>query len=280
MDTVTALRTWARFLSQIRRFFDDRGYLEVSTRHLVSAGAFEGVIDSVQASHAGGKGELHTSPEMEMKALLSETSLSCYQICRCFRDDPLETGVHGKEFTMLEFYGVGLDYDGIRKLMGDFLAHLGYEGPLPEKTVAELMQGKAPSPKKDERWEDAFFKVFLEVVEPNLPSDPPTLVKDYPAQLAALAALNPDKKTAQRFEIYWKGMEICNGCVELSDVEELKARVVSEADIRREAGKAPHPYPHLLADAMERGLPPCAGVAVGLERLFKCLTGVFPPTFP
>lgn len=280
MDTVTAIRRWAQFLSQIRRFFDARGFTEVTTRHLVQAGAFEAVIDPVRGTYEGGAGELHTSPEIEMKGLLAETGISSYQICRCFRDDPLETGVHGKEFTMLEFYGVGMGYDGIRKLMAELLAELGHKGLLPEKTVAELLGGKQPQPKENERWDDAFFKLFLEVVEPNLPADPPTLVKDYPAQVAALAALNADGKTAQRFEIYWKGMEICNGCVELSDLNELKTRIGAEADVRREAGKAPHPYPQRLVDALEKGLPPCAGVAVGLDRLFKCLTGEFSPSFP
>jgi elongation factor P--(R)-beta-lysine ligase len=280
MDTVTTMRHWAGFLAQIRAFFDGRGFTEVTTRHLVPAGAFEGVIDSLQVRHSKGGGELHTSPEMEMKALLAQTGLSSYQICRCFRDDPLETGVHGKEFTMLEFYRVDEDYAGIRELMKELLAALGYGGEIPEKTVAELMAGREPIPEAGERWEDAFFKIFIQEVEPNLPADPPTLVKDYPAQIAALGALNPDRRTAQRFEIYWKGMEICNGCVELGDIGELEARIRAEAELREQAGKRPHPRPERLVAALQQGLPPCAGVAVGLDRLFKCLTGQFPPGFP
>jgi elongation factor P--(R)-beta-lysine ligase len=279
MDTVTALRRWAKLLSEVRRFFDDRGFVEVTTRHLVPAGAFEGVIDSLQVSHSRGAGELHTSPEMEMKDLLSKAGVSCYQIARCFRDDP-DTGIHGLEFTMLEFYEVGADYAGIRNLMVELLRHLGHTGPINEKSVDELLGGKQPQPKTGELWEDAFFKLFLETVEPNLPPDPPTLVKDYPAPLAALAALNPDGRSAQRFEIYWKGMEICNGCVELASLDELEARIEKEAGLRKEAGKQPHPYPRVLVEAARRGLPPCAGVAVGLDRLFKCLTGEFSPAFP
>jgi elongation factor P--(R)-beta-lysine ligase len=279
MDTVTALGRWARFLADIRVFFDGRGFTEVTTRSLVPAGAFEGVIDALKVSFGTGKGELHTSPEMEMKGLLAETGLSCYQICRCFRDDP-DTGIHGREFTMLEFYGVGETYDGIRRCMTELLNHLGYRGPIEEKTVLDLLGGRSPKPAADERWADAFFKLFLNEVEPNLPPDPPVVVKDYPAQIAALAQLNPDRQTAQRFEIYWKGMEICNGCVELSDLTELRERIEDEAAIRVESGKEPHPYPSRLVEAMEKGLPPTAGVAVGLERLFKCLTGQFPPSFP
>ncbi len=280
MDTVTALRRWAQFLGQIRRFFDDRGFTEVSTRHMVPAGAFESVIDPLRVSYSQGSAELHTSPEIEMKWFLSQSRLSSYQICRCFRDDPLETGVHGKEFSLLEFYAVGEDYAGIRRLMAELLGELGYQGTLRETSVNELLSGQQPKPKEGERWEDAFFKLFLEIGESSLPLDPPTLVKDYPAQIAALAALNPDRKTAQRFEIYWKGMEICNGCVELSDLNELKARIETEAQMRISAGLSPHPYPARLVAAVEHGLPPCAGVAVGLDRLFKCLTGAFGPSFP
>lgn len=279
MDTVTALRQWARFLADIRRFFDERGFVEVTTRNLVPAGAFEGVIDCLQVSHSGGKGELHTSPEMEMKALLAATSLPCYQICRCYRDDP-ETGIHGREFTMLEFYNVGETYDGIRRLTTDLFVHLGHRDGFREATVQSLLNGKHPVPAPGERWDDAFFKLFLTEVEPQLPFDPPTVVKDYPAQIAALAALNSDGKTAQRFEIYWKGMEICNGCVELGDPVELAARIVEESNLRTTAGKSPHPYPERLMKAMEQGLPPSAGVAVGLDRLFKCFTGQFPVSFP
>lgn len=277
MDTVTAIREWAAFLARVRRFFDERGFVEVTTKHLVPAGAFEGVIDTLQVP---GRGELHTSPEMEMKALLSKSGLSCYQICRCFRDDPLETGIHGKEFTMLEFYSMGSDYGSIRRLMIELLSAVGYGGKVTEKTVTELMGGTLPPAKTGERWEDTFFRRFLEEVEPKLPADPPTLVKDYPAQIAALAALNSDGKTAQRFEIYWKGMEICNGCVELGDAKELAERIEQEQAVRKAAGKAPHPRPKGLEEALERGLPDCAGVAVGLDRLFKCLTGRFSPSFP
>ena len=276
MDTVTALRRWAGLLAQIRRFFDERGFVEITTRHLVPSGAFEGVIDTIPA---GKFGELHTSPEMEMKALLSTAPVSCYQICRCFRDDPLQTGIHGKEFTMLEFYQVGADYAGIRELMKELLAAVGFLGEVSERSVRDLLGGKTPRKVAGERWDDAFFKLFLEEVEPNLPPDPPTMVIDYPAQIAALAALNPDRQTAQRFEIYWKGMEICNGCVELGDLAELKTRIEAEALQRKEAGKTPHPDPTTLVKALERGLPPSAGVAVGLDRLFKCLTGEFSPSF-
>ena len=129
--TTKELKKWATYLKQIRSFFDSRGFTEVSTDYLVPSGAFEGTIDVLHVTFAGGASELHTSPEIEMKRLLAKTQMSLYQICKCFRDDP-PTGVHLREFTMLEFYRVAADYRFVLQDMKELIqqvagTHLMFE---------------------------------------------------------------------------------------------------------------------------------------------------------
>ncbi len=122
----------------------------------------------------------------------------------------------------------------------------------------------------NDTWSDMFFKVMLDVVEPSLDPKQPTILRDYPLPISALATTDETSWTAQKFELYWYGLEICNGCTELTDLAEMKKRYENESVQRKLRGKFPHPYPLDLQKALET-LPPCAGVALGLERLFLCL---------
>lgn len=277
-----------------------QGFVEVTTPHLVTAGAFENTIDTLKVSHSAGSGELHSSPEMEMKGLLALTKLNIYQICQCFRDDP-PSPIHSREFTMLEFYRVSENYRAIMRDMKNLFNVLsGTSLTFEEITVRELMlsatgidlllhptvealKGTAElkgllKPATTDSWEDVFFRLMIDFAEPQLSHSRPVIVHDYPPQVAALAKLSPDRSVAERFEIYWKGVEICNGCTELDELSELKARVNSEADARRRESKQPHPKPTSLLRTFEKGYPSSAGVAVGLNRLFKCLFGTDSPT--
>jgi lysyl-tRNA synthetase class 2 len=272
---------------------DAQGLLEVTTNCVVPVGAFEGSIDVLKVSYAAGEAELHTSPEIEMKQVLAQEKKSIYQICRCFRDDP-PTGVHLREFTMLEFYRVGCDYRTImadvKTLMNNLagralpFAELGMDecfqratGIAHVSTISaeelrrQILEKDLVALSPDDGWDDMFFKVLIERVEPSLDPTCPTIIRDYPAALCALAKPHADKRTVQRFEIYWHGMELCNGCTELEDTAELKRRFQREQENRRAQGKSPHPFPERLNQAMSNGFPPCAGVAVGLERLYWAL---------
>ncbi len=249
---------WPVFIDQIRSFMQTEGLKEVTTPQLVEAGAFEAAIDCFKV----GLLELHTSPEIEMKWLLARDRESIFQICKVFRDDPTETGVHLKEFTMLEYYRVGATYE---KLMDDIqrLVCLLIGKTLKFQVISLREYSSLPSEK--------FFRLLVEKIEPSFDPEVPTFVTDYPLQVSALA--KTDGTVTQKFELYWKGLELCNGCTELGNIEELKKRYEIESRQRRDEGKTPHPPPNRLIRALEKGLPPSAGVAVGLDRLFWALYG-------
>lgn len=287
-----SLRAWAKFLRQIRIFFDERNFTEVTTDHIVAAGAFEAVIDPLSVSLGAGSAELHTSPEMEMKVLLAKSELPIYQICRCFRDDP-PTGVHLREFTMLEFYRPGATYVETREDMRALFRELsGQDLEMRQATVEELVRqysglelrqlsrrdsfaralfqlGIESTP--DDDWQDLFFRLMIDRIEPNIDPAVPLLLYDYPLPIAALSRRSPSQEVAEKFEIYWKGMELCNGCTELGDAEELAVRFQNERTTRKNRGLSPHPYPSRLFESVAELPKPSSGVAVGLDRLFACL---------
>ena len=293
MDGPTKIREWARFLRQIRNFLDDQGYLEVTTNHLVAAGAFESTLDCLQVKWSGGKAELHTSPEIEMKRLLAENQCSIYQICRSFRDDP-PTPIHRVEFSMLEFYRVGVSaaelmaetFEMIQALVPRAKLSLKIQSipealqqitglNLSQMTSTEIFYSEAKrigfaSAAATDSWEDLFFKLVLEKVETQIPHDVPTALIAYPIRVSPLAK-EGSGGMAERFEIYWHGMEIANGCSELWSAQELEKRYEKESKARERDGKLRHPYPSTLFEAAKKNPGTVAGVAIGLERLFMAL---------
>ena len=292
MPTANELQEWARLLKNVRHHLDGQGYMEVSTNCLVQAGAFEGVIDPFQVAVGGKAFELHTSPEIEMKAILAETQAPIYQICRCFRDDP-ETGIHLKEFTMLEFYRPWADYRELMRECTELFSSLSGGTFIPrvvpmkdlvlehsgldldtlirrEDLAKALTQFPEIHISAGDSWEDLFFKFFVQRIEPTILPDEPLFIHDYPSSVAALSKTTGTGTYVERFELYWHGMEICNGCTELTGVGELQARYDTESRIRARRGKLPHPFPDRLETAM-RTMPAAAGVAVGMERLFWAL---------
>lgn len=262
--------------------------MEVFTPHLVAAGAFENALDPLKVRGINETAELHTSPEMEMKALMAAHPEPIFQICKCFRDDP-DTSIHFKEFTMLEFYRPHCTYQETRKDMRNLLETLSSNKVMFEEwSVDELFkkhvgislldaQSQIAFLQKAEKvgissltttdsWEDIFFRIMIDKIEPALPPEKAIIVYDYPA---SVSTLSQPKETfwGERFEIFWKGMELCNGATELLSQELLKKRYQFESAERRKLGKEPHPFPNTLASALDV-LPPCSGVAVGLDRLF------------
>lgn len=269
---------WAAFIKTVREFFEKRGFIEVWTPQRVPAGAFESSLDPLKVTDRDGTQELHTSPEIAMKAILAEIKKPIFQICHCFRDDP-DTGHHWKEFTMLEFYVPHEDFHYTQKLTRElFDTVAGRALPYSVMTMDDAFLKYVGTPidqippyQKGDSWEESYFKWLIEKVEPGLPTDIPTLISHYPPSQAALAKLDKDHKWAERFEIYWQGLELCNGCTELDSVEELHRRYEKECALRQSQNKPPHSYPTLLEKAMH-GMPPASGVAVGLERLFMCIS--------
>ena len=281
------LRLRAGILARIRTFFANLGVLEVDTPVLSTAASTDPALASFK-THYHGPGAvegdtryLHTSPEFPMKRLVAAGSGSIYQICKVFRDG--ESGVrHNPEFTLLEWYRTGFDHvdlmDEVERLLAGVLL-----GIMPiasfTATPAELRTllqsdhevtavGLADDDK--DAWLDL---VMTHVIEPRL-GDGLVFVRDYPASQAALARLRSgNPPVAARFEVYLNGVELANGFHELSDTVEQRRRFEKELERRRQAGvEAVKPDERFLS-ALNAGLPDCAGVALGLDRLLMLASG-------
>ena len=269
----------ARILQQIRAFFVGQGLLEVDTPQRIPANAPEPYIDAVGASEQ----VLQTSPELAMKRLLAAGYPDLFQLCRVWRSD--ERGRrHLPEFSLLEWYRRDADYT---RLMTDCEAlitalvpsgRLVWQGqkldltpPWPRLSVAEAFHRHAPFSVETALANGRFDEVLALEVEPRLGAAPLFLI-DYPATLAALARLKAGTPTvAERCELYLGGLELANGFSELIDPVEQRARFRRDEASRRAAGKPPRqlPEPYLAELA---NLPPCAGMALGVDRLVMLLT--------
>ena len=281
-----ALELRSKLLAAIRGFFLEHGYLEVETPVMLRTPALELHIDACPA----GKGYLRTSPELHMKRLLCAGYGRIFQIGPCFRSG--ERGnLHNPEFTMLEWYRAKADYMDILAETKSLLRHaaekclgklwfekdggkidLGAEWlsfSVPE--LFEKIAGWNPADNFDERRFDADL---VNCIEPRLPKDRPVVLRDYPAEAAALARLNADnRRSAERWELYLGGMEIANAFSELTDAAEQRKRFEECARKRLALGKEAYEFDGEFLAALETGMPPCAGIALGIDRLVMLFTG-------
>jgi len=293
------LRLRARMLARVRAFFAERDVLEVETPLLCAAATTDPNLASLATRYigphfpAGQPFYLHTSPEFAMKRLLAAGSGSIYQLCKVFRDG--ETGrLHNPEFTMLEWYRTGFGHhdlmDEVAALVSFVLAETTprtaekktYGDAFFERTglnphsadVAALAKyaydagisiaGDLPRDRPDP-WRDL---LLTHVVEPDLGRGRMTFLYDYPASQAALAKVRAgDPPVAERFELYIEGVEIANGFHELIDAGEQRRRFEQDLAQRRAHGLPPVPMDTRLLEALENGMPACAGVALGFDRL-------------
>ena len=254
------LRVRARCLSALRRWFDAQGYLEVHTPSIVPTPALEEHLEPVPAGGAF----LHTSPELAMKRVLAAGLHRIYQICPCFREE--ELGVHhSREFTLLEWYRAGAGtaelMDDTEALIGACAAALGLAAPVFARVAVDALIDPALAP------EDWFFR-WVDEVEPGLTG--PTIVYGYPAWQAALATVRDGR--ADRFEVYLGGMELANAFAEEPDPGVIRARFAASAAARRAMGRVPHAVDERFLAALP-GMPRCAGIALGVDRLVMALTG-------
>ena len=295
------LKTRARLLHRIRAFFQAREVLEVDTPILSSAAGTDPHIESyaIQAPRHGKPRYLHTSPEFAMKRLLAAGSGSIYQLCKVFRQGELGQR-HNPEFTLLEWYRPGFDHQRLmaevdsllRELLDGYLtlgesrrltyrdAFVQYAGLDPHTSTIKQLQAKVQqlgievSGLNDTEKDPWLDLLMTHVVEPALPRDCPVFIYDYPASQAALARIRQDDPpVAERFELYIYGMELANGFHELTDAQEQRQRFEADNRARQAAGLDPMPIDaHFLA-ALEAGLPACAGVALGFDRLVMLAAG-------
>ena len=290
-------RARAALLTRVRDFFAERRVLEVQTPLLSGAGTVDPNIDSWGTESAVfGPRWLQTSPEFAMKRLLAAGSGPIYQIAQVFRDG--ERGRwHNPEFTMLEWYRPGFT---LRQLMeevavlvapeldahdGEFITYR--EAMRREASVDPFTAGvdelrdclvarAVPIPGDSETDGDFWLDlVMAEVVGPKLGSRQLCFVHDYPASQAALAKLKPGTPAvAERFELYWKGVELANGFNELTDAFEQRRRFAADRERRLAHGQPAPLADERLLGALEAGLPDCAGVALGLDRLLMLRLGL------
>jgi lysyl-tRNA synthetase class 2 len=294
-----ALKVRAAMLAAAREFFAARGVLEVDTPTLSPAATSDPQLESLEVRIAGFAAPFYlaTSPEYAMKRLLAAGSGDIYQICKVYRDE--ERGRwHNPEFTLLEWYRLGFDdarlMDEVEALVGTLLsphraleraerltyaaalarhagvdAHASSEAELAD---AAARHGIACGADLDR---DARLDLLMGlVVGPNLGRERPCFVVDYPASQAALARLKPGvPAVAARFELYLDGLELANGFHELCDGAEQRARLTQDLAVRHARGQREAPLDERFLAALEAGMPECAGVALGFDRLVAVALG-------
>ncbi len=242
----SAAKKRAQLNRALREYFGRAGFLEVETPVMVPLPGLEPHIDPFPV-----KGRwLHTSPEYAMKRLLADDGAPpIFQICKVFRDEPASV-THNPEFSMLELYRPDVDYRAIMEDLEGALAHAAggagifSQTPYERLTVHEAMQRyagvdwKTLKPRAGDSWDDTFFRIFLDRVEPQLGRERPTFLTEYPASMASLARLKPDDPSvAERVELYASGVELANGFSELTDAVEQRRRLIDEQQQRTAAGR-------------------------------------------
>ncbi|MFW5887256.1 MAG: amino acid--tRNA ligase-related protein [Bacteriovoracia bacterium] len=303
------LKQQFQLIQAMRDFFNEQGFMDVLTPPMVENPGMETHIHPF-AIHSA-KGEfagkyLHTSPEFHMKELLSLGLENIFTICYCFRDEP-NSLLHRQQFLMLEWYRSEARYETI---MDDCenLYSFCYERLNSKKlninfervTVNEIIKeytGKdildfleteqlrkwlekdfkdimLPPLETNPSWDDYFFLLFLNKVEPELKKRPFITLYEYPHHLSALSTLKEkDPRVCERFEIYINGIEIANCFNELRDINEQKKRFSKQAQEKRKLYGYSLPGPKLLYDTLDKGFSPSAGIALGIERLLMGITG-------
>lgn len=313
---MAAPRYQFQLIQAIRNFFLKEGFIDVLTPPLVENPGMETHIHPYQIYSPSKKelmaSYLHTSPEFHMKKLLAENKnlQDIFTINYCFRDEP-KSPLHRNQFLMLEWYRRGQYYE---KIMQDVVELISFcQNTLdsknkiqsfPQVSVAELFKEflkidilnflntddlkslikkdfpEVPLPESDCQWDDYYFLLFLNKIEPKLKNYPFLLIKEFPAPLAALSTIKKDDpRVCERFEIYLSGIELCNCFNELTDLKEQKMRFLKQKSEKKELYNYDLPWPEDFIQTLEKGLPPCAGIALGVERLLLCLSELDNPFY-
>jgi lysyl-tRNA synthetase class 2 len=302
---LATLQTRAAMLASARKYFADRSVLEVETPVIASHSVTDPHIQSIGLHIQNSRLWLRTSPEYHMKRLLAAYPQDIYQIAKVFRDG--ESGTrHQPEFTMIEWYRLGFDLTEIIADTCQLITNLSQHGKFSVadyKTISyteafqtacnlnplsatledvratamasltDILDERLVQTIGDDRacWLDLLAS---HIVTPSLEKDVLHVVKDYPAEQAMLAKLNPNNGLlAERFEVFLNGVELANGYCELQDAHEQTERFQRDNERRRQSGMDTVTIDEHLLAALESGLPACSGVALGLDRLLMITDG-------
>lgn len=308
------LEARARITAGLRAWFGERGFIEVETPILQVSPGMEPHIHAFATDLTGPRGEtarryLHTSPEFAMKKLMAAGLDRQFQLARVFRNGE-RAATHHPEFTMLEWYRAGTDYQALMEDCDGLLAMaLGAAGkpefrrgafscaalPAERLSVAQAFArhagidlptvmddtpgfaraaGECGSPAHDgDGWDDIFFRIMADRIEPNLGMGRPTVLYDYPVAMAALSRPKPGSpELAERFELYVCGVELANAFSELTDAAEQRRRFEADMDLKERLYGTRHPIDEEFLQAVSR-LPRSAGSALGFDRLVMLATG-------
>jgi lysyl-tRNA synthetase class 2 len=294
-----AIRLRAEILAEIRAFFAERDVVEVETPILASAPVTDLHLHALSCRYRGPGNDdghqlfLQTSPEFAMKRLLAADSGPIFQICRAVRNG--EAGRrHNPEFTILEWYRPGWDHHRLMDEVDGLLAatlgsrtgeRLSYAETYtryagfdphnePDADLRERVKGLGVPSADDLTRDDLLDLVLTHVIEAKLGHCQPTFIHDYPASQASLARVRDgDPPLAERFEVFAEGVELANGYHELTDPIEQRHRFDTDIRKRENLGLPAIPIDERLLAALEHGLPECAGVALGIDRLIMIASG-------
>lgn len=282
-----ALEMRARMMAAIRRHLGSRGFLAVETPVRLPAPALEDYIDA----EPSGSQWLRTSPELHMKRLLGAGYPQIYQIGPCFRAG--ERGHrHLPEFTMLEWYRLNASWrdilqdtqellpqvllDCLQQTSCQFRGHcVDFTPPWDEISVEQAFR-KYASADLDQCLQDGTFEqVLVEQIEPHLGFTKPLVLSQYPLACSGLSQAIPGcPDRVERWELYVCGLELGNACSELLDCQEQERRFAACAELRRQQNRPVYPLDQTFLETLRLGLPPAAGIAIGLDRLAMILNHV------
>lgn len=298
----------SRIFDLIREFFKKKGFLEMQTPTLVKCAGQEPYLDPLTVNfkdekNKGYKGFLITSPEYSLKKSLAAGFDKVFELAKVFRGNESFGGTHNIEFTMLEWYRANSDYKEIMEDTEELVyflnkkinnsSYLKYQGnkinltpPWPKITVkqaflkyAHINLDKAQDLKGFKKqiknkaylsddWNDIFYSVFLNEIEPNLSKEKPVIIYDYPLPQAALSKRKSKNSFyAERFEAYVAGLELANAYSELTNAKEQLQRLKEDQILREKMEKTFIPLDKDFIFALKLGIPPSGGIALGTDRL-------------
>jgi lysyl-tRNA synthetase class 2 len=300
-----------KVLTSIRAYFVREKFHEIETPILIARPPAESYLDVFETTLLNRQrkptpGYLSTSPEVPLKKLITAGIGNCYSLTKSFRNMETQSNLHNPEFTILEWYRIGADYTDIMKdceellriiAGGDSLiyqnkkidltspwerltvaeafkkyADVNFNDFFDEETARKIVSAKGYRIEKQSTWEQLYNQIFLNEVEPHFGKGRPTIVYEFPGELAALAKKkDSDPRFAERFEFYIAGLELGDAYSELTDPIEQEERFKKEIAELKRLGKTTYDYDHDFIEALKVGLPKCSGIAVGVDRLVMLL---------